>query len=295
MPYAYGFCPNCGVKYNVRASSIGTVKRCEACGTKFIVPAPAPSPPSASGCGTCLVVMLATVGLGVVLVCAGVGFLGLNANPVPQARNPPAPIAQFPEEPRAPLPVGIKQKSPSFKLAELCGLNIDEIRKALGHPIGGESEPTDLQKSVGIEEWNDTFKQGDDELLVTFNSRTRQVTDFFIAGDDFDRIVSDWQLDRNTTKYRLEPVKALAEPRKITGVMVIPIGVQHTSSTAQATETRTWHDSSGKFQTEAQFVSLTAGVVTLRKTGGTTVKVPLEKLSEEDREWIAARRKGRPH
>jgi hypothetical protein len=24
MPYAYGFCPNCGVKYNVREWSIGT-------------------------------------------------------------------------------------------------------------------------------------------------------------------------------------------------------------------------------------------------------------------------------
>lgn len=44
MPYAYGFCPNYGVKYNVRESSIGTVRRCEACGTKFIVPAPAPAP-----------------------------------------------------------------------------------------------------------------------------------------------------------------------------------------------------------------------------------------------------------
>lgn len=26
MPYAYGFCPNCGVKYNVAATSIGTVR-----------------------------------------------------------------------------------------------------------------------------------------------------------------------------------------------------------------------------------------------------------------------------
>ena len=45
---------------------ICTVKRCELCGTKFIVPAPAPSPPSASGCGTCLLVKLAPVGAGVV-------------------------------------------------------------------------------------------------------------------------------------------------------------------------------------------------------------------------------------
>lgn len=192
-----------------------------------------------------------------------------------------------------PRAIAGKQITPPFEITELCGLNIDEIRKALGHPIGGDSEPTDLQRSVGIEAWNDTFKRGDNELLVTFNSRTRQVTDFFIAGDDFDSIVAEWQLDRTSAKYRLEPVKALAEPGKITGVMIIPIGGQQTASIAQATETRTWQDASGKFHTDAQFVSLTAGVVTLRKTDGTTVKVPLEKLSEEDWEWIENRRRGK--
>lgn len=58
-------------------------------------------------------------------------------------------------------------------------------------------------------------------------------------------------------------------------------------------DVRIWHDSSGEFHTEAQFVSMTAGVVTLLKTDGTTVKVPLERLSEEDRKWIEARRKKR--
>ncbi len=32
-----GSCPRCGVKINLRSSSIGTVKRCQNCGEKFIV------------------------------------------------------------------------------------------------------------------------------------------------------------------------------------------------------------------------------------------------------------------
>ena len=32
-----GACPACGVRFNVRASSIGTLKRCSACGHKFVL------------------------------------------------------------------------------------------------------------------------------------------------------------------------------------------------------------------------------------------------------------------
>ena len=39
------------------------------------------------------------------------------------------------------------------------------------------------------------------------------------------------------------------------------------------------------------FEELHATLATLRKTDGSTVKMPLERLSEEDREWIEARRK----
>lgn len=97
-------------------------------------------------------------------------------------------------------------------------------------------------------------------------------------------------MDRNSANYRLESVKALADPGTITGVLVIPVGRQP-SAPVNAVESRTWHDVSGKFKTDARFVSMTAGVVTLRKTDGSTVKVPMDKLSEEDREWIEARRR----
>lgn len=47
-------------------------------------------------------------------------------------------------------------------------------------------------------------------------------------------------------------------------------------------ELRTWTDSTGKYKTEAEFVSLSDGHVTLRKANGKEVKLRLERLSADD-------------
>jgi hypothetical protein len=49
---------------------------------------------------------------------------------------------------------------------------------------------------------------------------------------------------------------------------------------------RTWTDASGKFTIEARFVSLAGGQVTLEKTGGVHVRMPLEKLSAADQKYV---------
>jgi hypothetical protein len=54
-------------------------------------------------------------------------------------------------------------------------------------------------------------------------------------------------------------------------------------------ESRTWIDASGEYQIEAEFVSMTAGKVKLKKVDGTTITLPIDKLSEEDRKWIEKR------
>jgi hypothetical protein len=54
-----------------------------------------------------------------------------------------------------------------------------------------------------------------------------------------------------------------------------------------AAEVRIWTDSTGKHKTEAEFVSLDDGIVTLRKPGtDRTVKLPLERLSDEDQNYV---------
>ena len=47
---------------------------------------------------------------------------------------------------------------------------------------------------------------------------------------------------------------------------------------------RTWTDSTGKHTIDAEFASLENGVVTLKKDDGTTIRIPLDKLSNADQE-----------
>jgi len=54
------------------------------------------------------------------------------------------------------------------------------------------------------------------------------------------------------------------------------------SAATYSAEIHTWTDATGKYKTEAEFVSLADGQVTLRKTNGKQVTLPLERLSKED-------------
>jgi DNA-binding protein YbaB len=58
-------------------------------------------------------------------------------------------------------------------------------------------------------------------------------------------------------------------------------------------EERKWHkwtSSDGKFTVDAKFDGMTSKVVKLAKRDGTVVKLPLEKLSADDQEFIAKRK-----
>lgn len=54
---------------------------------------------------------------------------------------------------------------------------------------------------------------------------------------------------------------------------------------------RTWTSATGEFNVDAEFLAMAAGQVMLSKTDGTMIIVPLEKLCDDDKEWIDARRK----
>ena len=57
---------------------------------------------------------------------------------------------------------------------------------------------------------------------------------------------------------------------------------------AAAQEFRTWRDSSGKFSLEATLLEEAGGNVVLQSRDGRKVTVPIEKLSEQDRNFLAA-------
>lgn len=62
-----------------------------------------------------------------------------------------------------------------------------------------------------------------------------------------------------------------------------------------AAETRTWKTADGKFSVEAELVEATATEVTLRRSdNGKVVKVPLSKLSNSDRDWLAKAKSSEP-
>jgi len=54
-------------------------------------------------------------------------------------------------------------------------------------------------------------------------------------------------------------------------------------------EHRTWTDNTGKYRIEAEFVDFADGTVTLRKTNGKTITLPVERLSWPDRIWMRHR------
>ncbi len=59
----------------------------------------------------------------------------------------------------------------------------------------------------------------------------------------------------------------------------------------EAAKWRTWKDSTGKFTVEARFSGMAFGKVKLTKKNGTTLEVPLERLSEDDQKWLEDRKK----
>lgn len=90
----------------------------------------------------------------------------------------------------------------------------------------------------------------------------------------------------------VEPGNGTGQP----GPVVLPpvIGPTDDGGTApppppKEPEFRTWTDSTGKFKIEAEFAGMELGKAKLKKKDGTVIQLPLEKLSDDDQEWIKHR------
>jgi len=71
-------------------------------------------------------------------------------------------------------------------------------------------------------------------------------------------------------------------------VVAMVVAALLVASVAVAAEVRTWRDSSGSFSRDGEFVRLDGDVVVLRLAGGREIRVPLAKLSEADRTYVAS-------
>lgn len=120
-------------------------------------------------------------------------------------------------------PATVPTPSYIFDIPGLLGKNIDEIRKILGQPLDKDmTEPTAEQSMGGSGEWDNTFKKDGQELLVTFNFKTRTVIDYFLSGDNKTKLLQVGNLKENDPRYTIEPVKQLNKPTAITGIKIVP-------------------------------------------------------------------------
>lgn len=115
---------------------------------------------------------------------------------------------------------------PNFDIPALLDKNIDQITKSLGGSKN-DTEPTKLQLSMMSDNptWDKSFENGGVTLLVTYNPKTRVVTDFFIPsfGDqNKNKLLVAGNIQENSTTYEVEFVKAIIDPNKLTGIKVIP-------------------------------------------------------------------------
>ncbi|SNC60005.1 hypothetical protein SAMN06265337_0170 [Hymenobacter gelipurpurascens] len=110
---------------------------------------------------------------------------------------------------------------------QLVGHSIDEVRKVLGPArekssatIGLEPTPAQMKATKG-EDWINTFEQGGQTLVVTFNARTRTVRDIVLIGSDEDYLLRAGNLNLTASNYIVLPVPNPKDTREVVGLRVI--------------------------------------------------------------------------
>ncbi|MFH1266500.1 MAG: SHD1 domain-containing protein [Planctomycetota bacterium] len=99
-------------------------------------------------------------------------------------------------------------------------------------------------------------------------------------------------LDEQTQEAMAKLAEALANPRKEEGPISQPSKPPPKTAKRRALperkefEFKVWTDSTGEHQIEARLLQYVAGTATLEKRDGSKVEVPVERLSNEDRDWI---------
>ena len=115
-----------------------------------------------------------------------------------------------------------------FDVPSLIGKDIDEVKKILGKPTDKNPEPTKQQMKMNFDTWDNSFEKDGHTLLVTFNPQNREVTDFFIdtsdpsgATTDYSDLLALCNVTNDNPKYSIEPVPALNDNSKFTGIKII--------------------------------------------------------------------------
>jgi hypothetical protein len=105
-----------------------------------------------------------------------------------------------------------------FDVPSLIGKNIDEVKSALGTP-NNFKEPTKQQLAI-TDEWYMEYIKDDNSLLITYDLKTKVVTDFFIEGTDKSKVLTTGNLKEKADDYNVQFVNSIKNANEITGVKI---------------------------------------------------------------------------
>ncbi len=107
----------------------------------------------------------------------------------------------------------------SFDVPSLIGKNIDEIKTLLGSPTDYKA-PTKQQLAM-TSVWDMGYTKDNVNLLITYNPKSKVVTDFFIDGSDKNKLLAQGNLQEVNDNYAVEFVKNVIKPSEILGVKIM--------------------------------------------------------------------------
>lgn len=132
-----------------------------------------------------------------------------------------------------------------------------------------------------------------DSRPIAFPSGIRDATtvgDLHVAATIGERLYFFLLSDDRTIQTVRLPAFEIPENLAKTDRAVTVAKAMADASEADKPVRRTWKDTSGRFEVEAELVELKAGQVTLKKADGSTVTVPVDRLSQADRDYLERRR-----
>jgi hypothetical protein len=182
-------------------------------------------------------------------------------------------VAQLVEEGKAALAAAKEQLAGNEQLAGALGIlsanriygSLAELKKDLG------TAERDLRKDGALRELV-AQAEAVDKALALVSSKSGKAA----AVEALTRVVTRYP-DTQAATLAQEKIAALSDGA----------AAPDATATSVAGKYRTWTDVTGKFQVEAELVESTEAKVTLRlKKDGKTVTLPLEKLSQQDREFL---------
>jgi SLA1 homology domain 1, SHD1 len=95
-------------------------------------------------------------------------------------------------------------------------------------------------------------------------------------------------MGRSAKSMHERAIRGLRQTRStvVCAVVIVPTVLLAMAGTPPGTGPRTWTDSMGRFTVEAELLDVLRDTVRLRTADGRTIDIPLDRLSERDKDYL---------